>query len=247
MKLKTFYFLLLFSGISFAQKQEPIEADRPDQTETPAIVPKGMFQVETGFTFQKNERHSQTLNLPSTLWKYGVNENLELRLITEFVSEKINAEKLSGFTPVLLGFKVSLCEEKGIFPKTSFIGHLSLPNAASSNYKTDYMAPEFRFTMQHSLSEKLSLGYNLGCEWDGFTPAPTYIYTLTTGYSITENLGSYVELFGFAPQDDSANHNLDGGVTYLITDNFMVDLSSGVGLTDNAPDHYFALGFSFRH
>jgi hypothetical protein len=247
MKLKIFSILLLISVTCYSQKIEPIQADRPDQTETPAIVPKEMFQVETGFTFQKNESHSQTLSLPSTLWKYGVNENFELRLITEFVAEKINDEKLSGYTPVLLGFKVSLCEEKGIIPKTSFIGHISLPNAASSKYKTDFSAPEFRFTMQHTLAEKLSLGYNLGCEWDGVTPAPTYIYTLTTGFAVTEKLGSYIELFGFAPQDDSANHNLDGGVTYLINNNFMVDLSSGVGLTDNAPDYYFAFGFSFRH
>jgi Putative MetA-pathway of phenol degradation len=246
MKLKISTLFLLLSVKCFSQKLDPIQADRPDQTETPAIVPKGMFQVETGFTFQKNESHSQTFSLPSTLWKYGVNGNFELRLITEFVSEKINNEKLSGFTPVLIGFKVSLCEEKGIVPKTSFIGHISLPNAASANYKTDYTAPEFRFTMQHTLAEKLSLGYNLGCEWDGLLPAPTYIYTLTTGYSVSDKLGSYIELFGFAPQEDNANHNLDGGVTYLITDNFMVDLSSGVGLTDNAPEHYIALGFSFR-
>ncbi|WP_162126688.1 transporter [Flavobacterium phycosphaerae] len=246
MKLKILLLLLWLSNTCFSQKTEPIQADRPDQTETPAIVPKGMFQVETGFTFQKNENHNETWSLPSTLWKYGVNGNFEVRLITEFVSEKIDDEKLSGFSPVLIGFKVSLCQEKGIVPKTSFIGHVSLPNAASSKYKTDYSAPEFRFTMQHTLSEKLSLGYNLGCEWDGVTPATTYIYTLTTGYAVTNKLGSYIELFGFAPQDDSANHNLDGGVTYLITDNFMVDLSSGVGLTDNAPEHYIAFGFSFR-
>jgi len=247
MKLKKIVFLLLFPGACFSQKTEPIQADRPDQTETPAIVPKGMFQLEMGFTFQKNESHNQTWNLPSSLWKYGINDNFELRLIAEFVSEKINYEKISGFTPVLIGFKFRLCEEKGIVPKTSFIGHVSIPSTAFSNYKTDFSAPEFRFTLQHTLSEKLSLGYNLGCEWDGVTPAPTYIYTLTTGFAVTDKFGSYIELFGFAPQDDSVNHNLDGGITYLISNNFMVDLSSGVGLTDNAPEHYVALGFSFRH
>jgi len=53
-------------------------------------------------------------------------------------------------------------------------------------------------------------------------------------------------LFGFAPQQDKAHHNLDGGITYLVTNNFMLDLSSGVGLTDNAPDYYIAFGFSIR-
>lgn len=246
--MKTYFTVFSFLVVQLitAQSSEPIQADRPDQTETPAIVPNGMFQMETGFTFQKNEAHNNTFSLPSTLWKYGVNENFELRLITEYVTEKISNTKSSGFTPVYIGFKVKLVEEKGIVPKTSFIGHISLPNAASTIYKTDYTATEFRFTMQHTLSKKLSLGYNLGAEWDGFTAEPTFIYTLTTGYPISEKMGSYIELFGFAPQKDVANHNFDGGVTYLINNNFMLDLSAGFGITDNAPDHYIALGFSFR-
>lgn len=246
MKKLLFLFCVLRCATIQAQTTDPIQADRPDQTETPSIVPKGMFQIETGFTFQKNDEISNSNSLPTVLWKYGVNENFELRLITEFISEKINGEKNSGFTPVLIGLKIKLCEEKGIIPKTSFIGHIGLPNAASSRYKTDFIAPEFRFTMQHTLSDKLSLGYNLGCEWDGMTPETTFVYTLTTGYSINNKIGCYAELFGFAPQHESANHNFDAGLTYLINNNFMVDLSSGIGITDNAPEHYVAFGFSFR-
>lgn len=245
--MKQLISLLCILGFTTIYAQtEPIQADRPDQTETPAIVPKGMFQVETGFTFQKNDENSHSNSLPSVLWKYGVSQNFELRLITEFVSEKNFGEKSDGFTPILIGMKVKICEEKGIIPKTSLIGHIGLPNAASSRYKADFVAPEFRFTMQHTLSDRLSLGYNLGCEWDGVSPETTFIYTLTTGYSINKKLGCYAELFGFAPEKDKANHNFDGGFTYLINNNFMLDLSSGVGLTDNAPDYYLALGCSFR-
>ena len=105
---------------------------------------------------------SKSLGLPSTLWKYGVNDNFELRLITEFLSEEIYNKKLKGFTPVYVGFKVKLADENGIIPKTSFVGHISLPNAASKEFKTEFFAPEFRFVMQHNLSEKLSFSYNLG-------------------------------------------------------------------------------------
>ena len=246
MKTLITFLLLLISLVGYTQNIEPIQADRPDQTETPAIVPIGMFQVETGFTFQKNDKKSTLFSLPTTLWKYGVNENFELRLITEFISEENNISKSNGFNPIYVGFKVKLTNEKGIIPKTSFISHISLPNVASSKYKTDFYAPEFRFVMQHTLNEKLSLSYNLGAEWDGFTPEPTFIYTRTTGYSISDKLGSYIELFGFGPQNDKANHSFDGGLTYLINNNFMLDLSSGVGITNNAPDYYTAIGFSFR-
>lgn len=237
--------LFIYSSIE-AQIIEPIEADRPDQTETPSIVPKGMFQAEVGFTFQRETKNFNTNSLPTVLWKYGVNANFELRLITDFISEKTNTEKRTGVTPLLVGLKVKICDEKGIIPKTSLISHLSIPNASSSEYKTEFYAPEFRFVMQHSLNDKWSLSYNLGAEWDGFSAEPTFIYTLASGYSFSDKLGSYIELFGFAPQNDKANHSFDGGITYLINNNFMLDLSSGIGITGNAPDYYMAFGFSFR-
>lgn len=246
MKTKLLLPLILITSLGFAQDTEPIQTDRPDQTETPALTPKGMFQVETGFSFQKNDEVSKTNILPSTLWKYGVNDHFELRLITEFVSEKFGSETTSGLNPILIGCKIKIAEEKGFWPKTSFIGHISLPNAASTDFKTEFHAPEFRFVMQHTLSKRMSFSYNLGAEWDGFSAEPTFIYTLATGVSITEKIGSYIEFFGFAPQNDTANHSFDGGITYLINNNFMLDLSSGIGITDNAPEHYVAVGFSFR-
>lgn len=246
MKFKISSLFLLFAIASCAQEKEPIEADRPDQSETPSIVPKGMFQVETGFSYQKNDMASESFALPSVLWKYGLNDNVELRLITEFVLDKNSGMETSGFNPVVIGCKIRISEEKGVIPKTSFLGHLSLPNAASAKYKTDFYAPEFRFSMQHSLDKKLTLSYNLGAEWDGFSAEPTFIYTLSTGYSISEKLDAYLEVFGFAPQNDSAEHNLDAGFTYLVSNDFMVDVSSGLGITDNAPHYYFAAGCSFR-
>jgi hypothetical protein len=246
MKKNILLFLVLISNAVFAQKMEPIQADRPDQTETPALVPRGMFQLEAGFSYQRNKVNSTSLALPSALWKYGVNENFELRLITELAIDKDFDNDISGLNPVLIGCKIKIAEEKGIFPKTSFIGHMSIPNAASTPYKTEFYGPEFRFVMQHTLSERFSLSYKLGSEWDGISPEPTFIYTLTTGCAITEKLGSYVELFGFAPQKQTANHSFDGGITYLITNDFMLDLSSGFGLTELAPDYYCAFGFSFR-
>ena len=246
MKHQLLLILLFFTALLNAQDIEPLQADRPDQTETPAIVPKGMFQVESGFSWQKEDATTNTSALPSTLWKYGVNDNFELRLITEFSSEKNTIKTTSGLMPIFVGCKIKVMDENGFWPKTSFIGHISLPNVASKNLKADYFAPTFRFVMQHTLTNKLTLSYNLGSEWDGFTPEPTFIYTLTSGYSITKKLGFYAELFGFAPQNNKSNHSFDGGFTYLVNNDLMLDISAGAGITDNAPDHYIALGFSFR-
>src|SRR5690606_23765634 len=164
--------LLLISSIGFAQEttheeNEPIQTDRPDQTETPSLTPIKMFQIETGFGYEKIDDYNNQYIIPTVLWKYGISENFELRLITEFhKNENLNTYK-DGIPPVLIGCKIRISKEKGILPKTSLIGHLGLPSLAKTEYKNDYLAPEFRFVMQHTLSEKFSFSYNLGAEWDG--------------------------------------------------------------------------------
>ncbi len=226
--------------------QVSIQTDRPDQTECPYIVPIGYIQFESGTSVELITKENKLYSHPSLLIKYGISKQLEFRLITEWVSEKKYTEVSTGFTPLTLGFKVNLWKQNGLLPLTSFIGHLSIGSVASPKYTTTYIAPSFRFTMQHTLSNKLSLGYNIGAEWNGETPEPTFIYTLTTGYSITEKIGCYIEIYGFMPQSNIAHHRADAGLTYLIGNNFMVDISGGIGITDNAPKKYLALGFSCR-
>lgn len=243
------YLCIVFVHISsqtLSQALPSIETDRPDQTECPYIVPAKHFQLESGFNYEHVSKDEQNYIHPTALWKYGINDHFELRLITESVSKRINKINISGLLPVEVGFKVALMEEKGILPKTSFISHLSIPQISSKQFRATYFAPNFRFTMLHSLSDKLTLSYNLGAEWDGENPEPIFIYTLAPAYSFTDKLGAYIEIYGFAPQFNRANHRTDGGIFYLIKNNMQLDISGGLRITDNAPEYYGALGFSIR-
>lgn len=53
MKTKIYVFLIFISFSSFAQEMEPIQTDRPDQTETPALTPKESFRLKPVFHFIK--------------------------------------------------------------------------------------------------------------------------------------------------------------------------------------------------
>jgi hypothetical protein len=154
--------------------------------------------------------------------------------------------KSIGLNPVMIGMKILLIEERDKIPQVSLIGHMSLPRVASPDFAATYFAPSFRFTIQHSLTEKISLGYNLGAQWDSETAVPTFIYTLVTGFSLAEKIGAYIEAYGFAPQYSMPDHRIDGGFTFCPKSNMQFDLSGGIGLSDNAPDFYGSLGFSMR-
>lgn len=247
--MKNFIIIIFFLSISnYATSQDlpSIQTDRPDQTECPFITPKGYLQFENGFSVEKTNAETTTFVMPTILTKFGINDHFELRLITEFTKEENNTNKISGINPVLIGFKTRLLEEKGIIPTTSFIGHIALPNLASKNLKTTYYAPEFRFTMQHTISEKQSISYNLGAEWDGETAIPAFIYTLTSGYSISEKISGYIEFYGFIPQKDKPDHRFDAGLNYLFNPNHQLDVSAGFGLSKTSPDYFISLGYSFR-
>ncbi|MDI1306461.1 transporter [Flavobacterium sp. AED] len=238
--------MLSLSNMLFSQDYPSIQTDRPDQTECPFITPKNYFQLENGFIYEKSNTNSTEIVVPTVLTRFGINDHFELRLITEYVIDKNNFEKISGFNPIMIGFKTRLLKEKGIIPVTSFIAHISIPKVASKNFKTSFYAPEFRFTMQHTISDKQSLSYNLGAEWNGETAEPTFVYTLTTGYSITEKIGGYIELYGFVPQIEKPDHRFDAGLTYLFNPNHQLDISGGIGLSKSSPKYFVALGYSFR-
>lgn len=239
-------FIISFKNITLAQDLPAIQTDRPDQTECPFITPKHYFQLENGFSYEKTNKNSELTVAPTVLTRFGINKFFELRLITEYVITKENATTYPGINPVLVGFKTRLLEEKGIIPSTSLIAHIGFPELASSQYRVNYYFPEFRFTMQHTISDKQSLSYNLGAEWNGVDKKPTYIYTLTSGYSLTETIGAYIEFYGFVPQIGKADHRFDLGLTYLFNPNHQLDVSGGFGLSTISPEYYFALGYSFR-
>lgn len=240
------FFICIAQSLLQAQQLPSIQLDRPDQTECPFITPTKYIQIENGFNFDKTNENQQSFIYPTTLWKYGVNSKLELRVITEITSLKQSGSTITGLSPTTIGFKTALFEEKGIIPKTSFIGHITSSKIGTKALHTTYIAPSFRFTMQHTLSDKVVLAYNLGAEWNGETPDQLYLYTLTSGLSLTEKLGCYAELYGYISHFRAADHRCDGGITYLINDNFITDLSAGFGLSPASPDYYISLGISFR-
>ena len=249
--------LFLFFAVALqAQQQAPnLVTDRPDQTESAAIVPKRFLQIETGFIFQndKNEiSRNKSFAYNTTLLRYGLWDNFELRLGAAYLGDNVTkkstdfSQNIDGFSPLHAGFKVKVLEEKGFRPDIAFLGGLELPFTAGSDYKPSYTAATMRFAFSHTLSDRFSLGYNLGAEWDGETAVPGYFYSVALGIGLIENLGMFVESFGAIQEAGTAQHQLDAGFTYLLTPNFQVDISGGIGLNDAAPDNFISFGLSYR-
>lgn len=262
--IKNYTILLLFSmaGLKITAQSDnkmknygELITDRPDQTESSAVLPKGFLQVETGAFFETVkadgiETESKTFN--TTLLRYGLLENLELRLGFDFMEQtrSIYGKKLadvsSGFSPLLFGAKVSITEENGILPEIGLLGHLSLPFSASKDYKPENTGVDFRFAFSHTLNDRSGISYNLGAAWGNDTHEASYVYTIAYDTGITDKLGVFIELYGDLPEKNKANHLWDMGFTYLIKDNIQFDISGGTGISRNIQDVMLSGGISFR-
>jgi hypothetical protein len=228
---------------------DPIQADRPDLTESAFLVPKGYFQMEHGLSIEDTDP-GYVYAYPSSLWKYGINDNFELRLTTEYLHIDRAGDDLDvkGFSPFSLGLKARLGEQRGVLPKTAFIGHLYFPTIGNEAFDITYFAPTMRLAFYNAIGSMFSVSYNVGAEWTGESAEPNFIYSLAAGLAISDRLSVYGEVYGSTPQreDDTMELRADAGLTYLLSNNFLLDFSAGQGITDNAPERYVAFGFSYR-
>jgi hypothetical protein len=239
-----------------AQQTVPeLVTDRPDQTESSAVVPRKSLQLEAGFVFSMDEDaqiKDKSIIYNTTLLRFGLLDNLELRLGGFYAShETLDKEtditqSLHGFGPLYTGIKVQVARESGLLPEIAFLAGLALPFTANEAFRSSSTAGGMRFSLSHTLSERFSLGYNLGAEWNGDSPAPAYFYSIALGFAISGNAGTYLEFFGLLPEEEPQSHLFDAGFTYLVRPNLQLDVSGGIGLQEEALDYFLGFGVSYR-
>lgn len=251
--------LLFFTctTIIFSQEGQELGAlitDRPDATEASSTVGKGIVQIETGGlyeSFEENSVKTESYVFNTMLIRYGLLDNLEFRLGWDYEERQttINGNKInnitSGLSPLLLGLKIDIANENGAMPEIALIGHVFPIFSASTDYRPEYTGVDFRLSLSHTLSQKSSLGYNIGAQWGNDSPEAAAIYTLAYGYSISNKFGAYAELYGDLPEDSSANHFWDAGLTYLASNDLQFDVYCGTSIT-KGQDLLLGLGLSYR-
>jgi hypothetical protein len=79
------------------------------------------------------------------------------------------------------------------------------------------------------------------------TTLASALYSVALGYGATDQLGFFIEVFGdIGMSAETSSASLDGGVTWLFSDNSQLDLFVGTGLDDDADDWFVGIGYSVR-
>ncbi|RLD60806.1 MAG: hypothetical protein DRJ05_03870 [Bacteroidetes bacterium] len=257
------FFFFLSVGL-FAQNDSipAINTDRPTNSTSPILVPKGVFQIETGFIYNSEVSDYYTkdeLNVLGTMFRYGLFDNFELRLSGSFsdidytYKELGTDSTLSGFGNVSFGFKVHIVEEKGLRPELSLVADMYVRHVGPEGLRPTYSYPVSKIAASNTLSEKFSLGYNLGLAYNGEDAEGFFIYSVILYYTIFPKAAFFIEPYGNFDSNGFPNHYIDGGFTYLIRQNMQLDISGGMSIGDNKNrasesinEKFISLGFSWK-
>jgi len=245
--MKIVYSIILLVVSTITHAQDEIET-APDQYENPNIVPTGRFQMENRFTIQDNGNNATTLILPSTNWKFGINDNVEVILVTDQAFDKTPDSTTNGLQPLKFGLKIKLWKGKGVLPDAAFSMQFAFPKLASKDWQAKHIAPNLRLLLKNKVSERVSLGFNFGGIWDGETPDPQFFYSISPKYKLSQKFECFIEVYGYLRETSFAENWADAGLMYLITKDIQAELSTGYELSNNEGVHrYFGLaGIAFR-
>ncbi|MBI1305280.1 MAG: hypothetical protein GC181_01550 [Bacteroidetes bacterium] len=257
-RLKQLFLFLLVSPITVLAQ---IQTDRPDQTESPNVVPKGSFQIETGAMYGneivKRYRFGVFRNYTSifntTLLRFGVTDKMEFRLNWNYSEIKQRSEDDEKTKILPFDSADALLKERGKYylgggftpffigikynilkkEKISlgFLGHIYLPFTASKIYRIDHLAPEFKIPFSLKVNDIWTISTQYSMSWTGTGNALNMGYTCSVGRSLGDKLGCFVEPYGFFNNEEGKEHWFNYGFTCLLQDNLQLDLTSGFRYT----------------
>ena len=148
------FVVLPFDALAQETGSPPMVTDRPDATESAVTVGVGVFQLESGYTFDKADG-VRIHSLGEILLRVGVADILELRFgINSYQWARGQTETSHGLEDSTVGLKLRLLNNEGKTglgnPQIAVLASTSVPTG-SSLMSQNKIEPELRLSVSLSL------------------------------------------------------------------------------------------------
>ncbi|MEP3477758.1 MAG: transporter [Fuerstiella sp.] len=244
-------------------QQERIETERHDFTQSTKILRPGDAQAEFGYTYFSKNEGSESLEAhatPELLFRYGLTENLEVRLRYNNVW-LFGDEDRRGAEDIRFGVKLIASEQRDWLPESAAELRFTAPTG-SSDWTTDELEFGLDYIYGWQLAPKVvlygSTGFSTNALGD-FTFVSVdpfdddfmlYTQSLAVGVELTEQVTLYSEFFGLFTDgfedDEESPVFFNVGVDYYVNDDFVLDARIGTGLSSDAEDLFVGVGGAYR-
>ena len=221
------FVLMLLVGLCQAQEDQPVlSPDRPGYTWGAEVLALHKISWENGFGFESSPDGARTTTLNTTILRYGLFENMELRVGTDFLmlNDGLSPESTFGVSPVTFGTKLKVYESNSWLPSIGLLAEFSSPHLGSKDLRPSHIAPSVYALFEHSINDRLWLCYNAGLEWDGETATPLTVLSMALGFSITDEVGAFIDSYNYFHPDDGNQYMTEIGVTWMVSRRLQLDL-----------------------
>jgi len=220
-----------------------LTVDRPGIAEAPFTVAPKTYQFETGFDYYKRT-NGEIYFLPVSLFRTGLSKAAELRVTLKNVHDRTLEPRVKGVSPLSVGIKTHIIEQRGWIPETDILADIVLP-LGNSPLHPDKVGHDILLLFQNDISAKFAINYNVGLIWDGNTNQSQFTSSLCFNYLATDNVDFFAEYYNYL-RAGTQEHGIDGGLTFLLWPLVQADLSAGFSLVNGKPAHFVSSGISFR-
>lgn len=250
-------FFLLPAG-AFAQESSPIVTDRPGFLFSSLTVDRDVLQTEWGIpavTLDSSGGVDTRFTSLFGLVRYGVARNFELRLDSPIYNESRvsvdgHAATDRGYGDLEVGAKWHLLDNQGARPSLALIPSVILPTgqkgftADDPVYQLNAMA---EWNLPKGWGAAALAGYLNGPSGDGRYGQETFAVSLGRSLS-SPKWSAYGEAVYVATNLAGASDSsfLGGGIKYLVSNDWQLDLSFDRGLTAGSPDWLLGFGIAAR-
>lgn len=256
-----YYILIAFlSIITTIKAQDSLKithfpSTRPAFTEGALLVPEGKAQIELGASYNYFNGNSHEIQHPNFYIKYGISKYFELRVNGDATTYINGSAHQTGLHPIFIGMKIKMMDAKRYAPAGSFIGGLSANVISTKNFRTKYLAPYFKITMEQFLPKNVGMAYNYGLIWNGENAKPTYNIAIATTYTKLLNCSTkqkqhqfkyFFEIVANYPHGGVFDLRLNNGFAYLLNRYLQLDFSIGAGLLKNSPRFITSAGLAIQ-
>jgi hypothetical protein len=222
-----------------------LSADRPDATESPITVEPGRVQIESGLYDWSRDGGNDIHTLLSIHAKFGLSDSVDFGLLIDgFIRmENTGAE---AFGDIGLTLKWNLWGNNGGDTALAILPYLKVPThtAVSSGEWEGGLAMPFAMGFADGWDLGLMAAMDLADDGTGGHQVE-FLHTAVIARDLGASFGTFLEYIGVAA-DDRYEASLATGLTCLLNEDLMLDISLRVGLNRAAPDIGMATGLTVR-
>lgn len=226
-----------------------MEPDRPGVATGTGVVPFKKVMWETGFEATLGSEYS--VLLPTTMFRFGITRFAELRVQYDGSLVRDGQKHWSyNVAPLVLGTKVHIfdgSEQHDWIPKMALMLNLAIPSTPQLA-QTMHLAPSAYLLFANDVTPWLNISYNVGVEWDGVQAKPATFLALCLGFSVTDNVGAYIESYNYITdygRNTAARCNLGAGFNFMVHERVQLDVYAAINAKEPAAKSHAGLGVAW--